>query len=279
MFSRRHGHVFIAACLAVGAGSGLSAQKLKPEEVVKRHTEQTFTATAPESGRNAAGSCRAGRVMGSGEVEGAFELKTTTDTGRFDLRFGIPTYEGESIVFDGKGVDVGFAQRRTSTRSALGSFLSTYALIVSDGLFGGVLNRRWPLRDAQAREINLSSDGLKKLDGRELHRLRYRVPRSQGDLTIHLYFEPETFRHVASVYEASRSQNATELQPTAQQADERFTVSEKFSEFETTPAGTVPKAWAINYVRTGGRTDQWKYECKLQSVASGSPAAESKAGG
>ena len=267
--SRRHRQL-IAACLSIAAAGSLSAQKLTPEEVVKRHTEGTFTATAPEPGRNAFGSCRAGSLMGSGEVEGAFELKTTAETGRFDLRFGIPTYEGESIVFDGKGVDVAFAQRRTSTRSALGSFLSTYALIVSDGLFGGVLNRRWPLRDVQGRETKLSSDGLKKLDGRELHRLRYRVPRSQGDLTIHLYFEPDTFRHVATVYSASRSQNATELQPTAPQADERFTVSEKFSEFETTPSGTVPKAWVLHYARTGGRTVEWKYECKLQSVASGS---------
>ena len=67
--------------------------------------------------------------------------------------------------------------------------------------------------------------------------------------------------------------------PESDFADERFTVSEKFTEFETTPAGTVPRAWAIDYVRTGARTDQWKYECKLQSVASGSPAAESKGGG
>jgi hypothetical protein len=270
MSFRRTYPILIALCISVVAAASLAAQKLTPEEIVKRHTEQTFATTAPEPGRNASGSCGASRMMGSGEVEGAFELKTTTETVRFDLRFGIPTYEGESIVFDGKGVDVGFAQRRTSTRSALGSFLSTYALIVGDGLFGGVLNRRWPLRDVQGREIKLSSDGLKKLEGRELHRLRYRVPRNQGDLTIHLYFEPDTFRHLASVYSASRSQNATELQPTAQQPDERFTVTERFSEFETTPAGTVPKAWVIHYTRAGGKSIEWTYQCKLQSVTNAS---------
>lgn len=258
--------VLIPVLIVLMAAGSIVAQKLTPEEIVKRHKEAAFAGAAPEPGLNAGGTCRASSLMGAGTVDGTFELTSAADRSRFDLRFGIPTYEGESIVFDGRVVDVGFAQRRTNTRSALGSFLSTYSLIVSDGLFGGVLNRRWPPRDLEARGMKLSSDGLKKLDGVELHRVRYRVSRNQGDLTVHLFFEPDTYRHVASVYAASRSQEASALQSTALQADERFTVSEKFSDFETTPSGAVPKRWIVHYTRTGERTIEWKYDCKVQSV-------------
>jgi hypothetical protein len=208
--------------------------------------------------------------MGAGAVDGTFEMLSTSDTSHWNLRFGIPTYEGESIAFDGRQVDVGFAQRRTNTRSALGLFLTTYGVIVRDGLLGGVLNRRWPLRDLAAREAKLSYDGLKKLDGVELHRVRYRFTRNQGDLTAHLYFEPDSFRHVASVYSATRSQDALSPQSMSPQADELFTLSEKFSGFDASAGGAVPKGWLVHYARRGSTTIEWNYECKVQSVANGS---------
>lgn len=272
MSARRGAFPAVISILTLSVGLPVvttGAQKLKPEELVKRHLEQTFPAAAAAPSRIAGGTCEVSSMMGSGTVSGPFELKSNKVTSRFDLRFGIPTYEGEAIVFDGEGVDVGFAQRRTNTRSVLGSFLSTYSVIVGDGLFGGVLNQRWPLRDLQARDTKLSYDGMKKLDGRSLHRVKYRVDRSQGDLSVQLYFEPETFRHVASVYEASRAQESS-LSPTSMQDDERFTVSETFSEFQTTPAGAVPGGWFVRYTRSGGRSVEWRYDCKVQSVTNGS---------
>ena len=116
------------------------------------------------------------------------------------MRFRSDVYEGEAIGFDGKQVHVGFAQPRLNARSALGMFLAVNKVIVGEGLLGGVLNGRWPLADLAAREARLSYEGLKKLDGRELHRVRYRARRDQGDLAILLYFEPETYRHVASTF-------------------------------------------------------------------------------
>lgn len=257
--------VSVVALIGSCGLTAVAAQKVTPEELVKRHIEQTFGSAAPEHTRTAAGACRVRALMGAGEVDGPFELISTSDTSSLSFRFGIPTYEGESIAFDGKQVEVGFAQRRTNTRSVLGLFLSTYSVIVRDGLLGGVLNRRWPLRDVAGREAKLSSDGMKKLDGRELHRIRYRLNRNQGDLTVHLYFEPETFRHVASVYSASRSQESV-LQPTEQQRDELFTVTEKFSDFDPSESRAVPRGWLIHYARTGDQGMEWKYECKVESV-------------
>ena len=262
----------VSIALAIGFTTFVAAgaQKLTPDEIVKRHTGHAFGEAAPEASRNAGGTCRVSSLMGSGAVDGPFQLTSTAETSRLNLRFGIPTYEGESVAFDGRQVDVAFAQRRTNTRSALGLFLSTYSAIVSDGLLGGVLNRRWPIRNLAARDVKLSSDGVKKLDGRELHRVRYRVNRNQGDLTVHLYFEPETFNHVATVYTATRAQEASALDATAQQADDVFTVSEKFSGFAASPGAAMPRAWVVHYARTGGKTTEWNYECTVQSVQSGS---------
>jgi hypothetical protein len=248
----------------------VAAQKLTPEELVKRHTEQTLGRASATPKQTVGGTCRVSSLMGAGAVDGTFEMLSTSDTSHWNLRFGIPTYEGESIAFDGRQVDVGFAQRRTNTRSALGLFLTTYGVIVRDGLLGGVLNRRWPLRDLAAREAKLSYDGLKKLDGVELHRVRYRFTRNQGDLTAHLYFEPDSFRHVASVYSATRSQDALSPQSMSPQADELFTLSEKFSGFDASAGGAVPKGWLVHYARRGSTTIEWNYECKVQSVANGS---------
>ena len=246
-----------------------AAQKLTPEAIVKQHIEQTFGSAAPEPRRRAEGTCRVSSLMGAGAVDGPFELISTSDSSRFNLRFGIPTYEGEAIAFDGKDVEVDFAQPRTNARSALGLFLSTYSVIIRDGLFGGVLNRRWPLRDLEARKAKLSYDGIKKLEDRELHRLRYRINRNQGDLTVHLYLEPDTFRHVATVYRATRGQDAAGLDVTSQQADQVSTLTETFSGFDpATPQG-APKEWTARYTRTGNRTIEWNYECKVASVEAG----------
>jgi hypothetical protein len=38
-----------------------------------------------------------------------------------------------------------------------------------------------------------------KVDGVDLHRIDY-IPKKRSDLEIHLYFEPDTFRHVMTVY-------------------------------------------------------------------------------
>jgi len=67
--------------------------------------------------------------------------------------------------------------------------------ILREGLFGGTISTAWPLLDLKpAGEAKY--EGVKKIDGRELHDLTY-VPNkssSGSDLTIHLYFEPDTFR-------------------------------------------------------------------------------------
>lgn len=250
------------------AGAGLSSQKLTSEDLLARHRAQLGeTAKAGEEVAIRGRGRLSTTTMGAGSMDGPFAFTSSGDTTLFTLRFDAETYEGESVGFDGQSVEVAFAHPRSSRRSALGSFLSMNRVIVREGLFGGVLSGRWPLFDLAAREAKVSSEGLKKFDGRPLHRLRYRAKRDQGDLTILLYFEPDTFRHVASVYASSRAQGlGLTPESSSQQSDQYFTLEERFSDFATEGGVTVPRTWVVRYERSGNTTAEWKYTLTVDSV-------------
>lgn len=260
----------LAGLVALGVTAPAAhAQKVNPEVLVQGHVEQTLgSSDGGTLAREVRGSCHLTTVMGAGSLEGPFTMTSTADSSTFALQFKNESYEGETFKFDDNGVDIAFAQPRTGMRSAMGLFLSVNRVIMSNGLFGGVLNARWPLFDAAVREAKLSYEGKKKLDGRELHRLRYRAKRDQADLSVLLYFEPDTYRHVASVYESSRAQRlGPTMEASSQQSEQRFRLQESFSGFETQDGVTVPKTWLVRYSRTGDSTTEWKYECKVRTVA------------
>jgi hypothetical protein len=243
------------------------AQRMKPEDLVAAHVQSALGSLDPAARvRDARGACRmTTTIMGAGSLDGQFAFTSTNGTSDFTLRFNRPTYEGESFAFDGKQVDIAFAQPRTGNRSALGLFLSTNHVVVREGLFGGVLNARWPLFDLPGRQAKLTYEGLKAFDGRDLHRLRYRARRGQGDLSILLYFEGETFRHVASVYHSSRAQDlGLTIETSSQQQEQHFTLEERFGDFESRERLTTPRTWILRYSRSGDSTTEWKYTCTLR---------------
>jgi hypothetical protein len=71
-------------------------------------------------------------------------------------------------------------------------------------LLGGVLNTTWPLLNLEGRKAKLEWEGFKNIDGHQLVALHYK-PKKGSDLSIILYFDPETFHHVMTVYSASIS--------------------------------------------------------------------------
>ena len=140
-------------------------------------------------------------------------------------------------------------------------------MIVAEGLMGGVLNARWPLHDIAARKAKLSYDGLKALSGRELHRLRDCAKDNQGNLDIEFYFDPATYRHVATVYATSQSQQlAATPEMSSQQADQHFRIEERFGRFEAVGDLTVPKSWSLRFERTGNNANEWKYDMAVQTI-------------
>jgi hypothetical protein len=133
-------------------------------------------------------------------LEGASLVLSQGQKFKCSFQFGTLQYPGEQLVFDGQKSMV--AMIDSTSRSNLGTFLYLQEDILREGLFGGTLSTAWPLLDAAQRGAKLKYEGIRKIEGRELHDVIY-IPRKRGgngELSIHLYFEPETYRHVMTVY-------------------------------------------------------------------------------
>jgi hypothetical protein len=135
------------------------------------------------------------QVHGSfGNLTGPAAFATDGEKQLFQILFNATNYPYEEASYDGKKV---YASRITpDSYSPRGEFVRTYGQILTEGLFGGTLSTAWALLAVQEKKPRLPYAGLKKVQGQELHRLDY-VPRRGADLRIYLYFDPETFRHVA----------------------------------------------------------------------------------
>jgi hypothetical protein len=247
----------------------VAATKPAADEIVKRHLAEGLNGAVLAAGqvRDIRGAAQVSTpAKAAGALTGSFRVISTAASSRMTLQFNTDLYEGETWAADGPEVEVGFAQPRTSARSALGLFLWVNKAIVGEGLLGGVLNARWPLLDVAGREAKVSYDGLKKLGGRELHRLRYRASQRQGPLQVMVFLEPETYRHIATVYTTSQAQGMGLTPETSSQQQELvYRLEEWFSDFERFGAITLPKTWTLRYERSGNTTSEWKYELRLES--------------
>jgi len=266
----RHVMAFAAALTLAAITTAQTAQKMTPEDLVKLHIQALTAGVAVprDQARDVKGTVAAiAPARAAGLLPGTFRLSSGATNARLNLHFGTDLYEGETFTFEGDKVDIANAQPRTGSRSAVGNFVARNRVIVSEGLIGGVLNARWPLLDTAARKPKLAYDGLKTLAGRELHRLRYRAKDNQGSLEVELYFDPATYRHVASVYATSQSQQlGATPELSSQQGDMYFRIEERFGRFEQVGGVTLPKTWSLRFERSGNTANEWKYDMTVQTV-------------
>lgn len=241
--------------------------KLKAEDVLVRHLTAIGPANSAATARTLKGRC-AITAPASGDVAGAlvgqFTLASTTSGFRLGMRFASATYPAEAFSHEGEKPAISFVQ--PGIRSALGNFLIASDVILTEGLLGGVLNARWPLLALAERGAKLQCDGLKKFDGRELYRLSYRARKGQEDLEVRLFFEPDTFRHVASVYRKSRAQAmGTSVEQSSKESDTYFQLEETFGDFQAQEALVLPTAWTMRYETQGRASLYWKYDMQVQA--------------
>ena len=141
------------------------------------------------------------RVGGQGKLGGPAMLLAEGDKIRTSFNFGHTQYPQETLIRNGDRVDVAYIS--PGIRSQLGTALwNNFPRLAQEGLYGGVLSTDWALLDLRKKRAKVRYRGLKKFEGKELHELEYR-PKKGVDYRIRLYFEPETFRHVASSYRLS----------------------------------------------------------------------------
>jgi hypothetical protein len=252
-------------------GAVLAAEKPRPEELVKQHLQEGLGGAVLPAGqlRDIRGTASVTTpARASGTLTGSFRFVSSASASRVVVKFGATDlYEGEGWETDGTDVQIAFAQPRTSSRSAVGIFLWMNKVIVGEGLLGGVLNARWPLLDLQARGAKITYDGLKKLQGRELHRLRYRARSRQGPLDVLIFLEPSTSRHVATVYTSSQAQGmGARPETSSREEDLVFRLEEGFSDFERFGSATLPRTWTLRYERLGNTSSEWKYELELEGL-------------
>lgn len=258
------------AALAFAALPALAAagEKMKPEEVVGRHLDALGAVESRAAARGAEGACAMTAPSGggvAGALLGRFLFESEASRYRLEMRFPSEGYPQETFALEAGKPDVGFVL--PGKRSALGTFLSTNEVILREGLLGGVLNGAWPLLDLAARGAKVGYDGLKNLEGRELHRLRYRARKGQNELDVFLYFEPDTFRHVASAYKASQAQRmGRTIESSSRQPDVYVQVDETFSDFKPAGGLTLPASWTIRYEKQGQVTQHWKYELAAERL-------------
>jgi hypothetical protein len=230
-----------------------ASDKPKAEELVGKHLDALGTAEA----RTALKSLNVeGNLMtkflrgGSGATGGPFAMVSEGHKIIMQAKFDQPTYPGESYAFDGNKKTIGFIV--PGQRSQLEDFLNNNGEVVQEGLIGGTLSTAWPLYDWQSRNARLDVDGLKKVDGKELFRVSYHPRHGTGDLKIYLFFEPDTFRHVKTIYtEQSQAQMGSTPGMSSIGGGANLTMEEDFGGFTKVNKLMLPTQWTIKYNQEG----------------------------
>jgi hypothetical protein len=271
--------------IAAAAGIALLARlsspgepSLTPEQLVARHLEAigSAEARAAASPRLVEGTCAFEvRRGGAGSLVGRTRVASEGRRYGIDLRFGQSSYWGERVAFDGRKVEVGFMQ--AMRRSTLGDFLNTYDALVREGLLGGVLSTAWPLLDLDDRKPRLKYGGLETVEGRQLHRLGYKAAKGQADVSVDLYFEPETFRHVRTVYALRRRPGMSgAIEDSAGQLDTSFRIEETFASFAAAGSLVLPKRWTLAFSLEGpARSSLMIWTTVIEGISTALPASPS----
>ena len=236
----------LAALLAVIPSNAL-AQRIKLDDLIEQH----LASIAPAERRNAVQNLVINgtssieyQLGGIRDVAGSATITSAMGKRLIAMEFDYPLYPGERFLFNGESVVVG---RITPTeRSVLGDFLYQFRMFIREGLLGGTLTLGWPLVDLEATNPRLNYRGLRKTEGRRLHDVEFRPHRGQSDFTVHLYFEPDTFRHVMTRY-----------QMVQQDENLHYLIVERFSDFLEEEGLTLPHTYEMQ-LSIPGRIQLWK---------------------
>jgi hypothetical protein len=236
----------------LGAPGRAKTAKLTPQDIVAGNLASIGTAEARAAGRNrtVGGTAEMVSHLGAhGALSGKGIILSEGHNIRLGMNFPAPEYPGDQIAFDGDKVMVG--QIKPGIRSPLSSFIYRFDGLVKEGLLGGTLTVAWALLDVPGRQPKLDYTGLKKVEGKQLHELKYKPKLSVGDVTITLYFEPETFRHVRSQYRLVRPAEASSSTGAAVLGDTIYTITEDFSDFKAVDGLTLPLAYKLRMAIEG----------------------------
>ena len=264
--------IFVVALSLITA----NAQKLTAEEVINKHLDAIGSKEKRAAIKNQFILSDAQfQVKGSvATAVGKAIFLSAGEKNLWGLNLNSNDYPQERFAFDGKDTKIGYI--RPGVRSALGSFLFSNKELLREGLLSGVLLNSWSLLNTDSKKAKISYDGTRKIDDQETHVLSY-SPKSGSDLTIKMYFDAKTFRHLRTEYTQTiaASQGAT-IDTSASRTSDLFKMTEDFSNFQTVNGITIPKTYKLSYsytnnapVRTTTTTNkemEWRFTVTNFSV-------------
>ena len=160
------------------------------------------------------------------------------------MKFPTTVYRTEWFVRDDKKTSI--APVVPGRWTEFGNFIKVHNEILTEGLWGGTLTTGWALSRLDQHRAKLQDRGVKKVDGVDLHRIDY-FPKG-SDLEIQLYFEPDTFRHVMTVYLLTITAHSGRTVNDARNEKEmHYRLEERFGDFGSVDNLTLPGRWTIRF--------------------------------
>lgn len=240
--------------------------KVKLDEIIAKHIASigTTEALAIAANRIIQGKSQARDVRSTvTTIQGKAALYSTVGKSLIQMKFRVENtsdYSGEHIGFDGKKLNIPFSTE--SGRSAFGAFLFEYPELTKQGLIGGSLMSSWALLDAKNKISKFEYNGNEKVGDVETYVLRC-TPRGGTGLTIKLYFDAQTYRHIRTTY-------YREITPPVTVADEgrvssvRYKLVEDFLNYTQISGLSLPTTYKIDYTfESPRRLSQFEWLIKL----------------
>lgn len=271
--------VFFFSILAAGLFSiDLTAKdpKLDGKTLLQNHLRSLKgEGSVLDDTRTASGGAQIQIILGgTGQMVGDARFLSAPDRLYYISEFDNPDYDREEFAYDGRRVHIGFHAPGSYTQ--LGNFLNVYDEMLKEGLLGGALSLSWPLLDEDEAASRLRYRGLKRIENRQLHEVDYQMRRGRN-LRVKLYFEPETFHHVKTIYEVRTP--AAQMGPTPEattlQRRVTFKLEESFSEFDSFDGQTLPRGWVIQLsLDTGPSSSLWEWRTYFDSIEHGAALSD-----
>jgi hypothetical protein len=266
------------------------AANLKPDELVAHHLDSLGTAAVRGANKSRVIQGRARFKMlvgGGGQLEGKGAV--VSEERKLNIMMKFPNdYKGEQFIWNGEKWSVS-ATTAEHRRTIFGEFVVSQPVLLQEGLLGGALSTAWALSNLDSNHPKLNSGGLKKVDGRPLLDLHYQ-PKKSTEMEIHMYFDPETYRHVQTVYSITLAsglgssglsmtdqvglttpggQSGSDPTRSSKQQEIRYTLEERFSDFNTTDGITLPSHYNIHFTREAqdGKTAVYEWDMTANEVS------------
>lgn len=221
--------------------------KMTVDELINRHLASIGTQEAIAAAKTrvfVGNGALTSRLGYSGRLVGPAQLASTEDKLLLAIIFNSNEYPYEKLAFDGKDMSFG---RPNGKLTRLSEFVKAQTAIVKQGLFGGVLSASWPFANTGSRKVKMELAGNENIGGKQLYKLRVR-PSGSGDVTVSVYFEPDTFHHVITTYQYTVQPHMISSDSTVNPSAKAsyYTLTEKFSDFKKVGDLVIPMGYVID---------------------------------